>query len=111
MEARWAHNPKVVGSNPTPATIEARKGFFVARKQQGNKKIIQGLPLVPIGVGDQSVRVVSQPGEQSALCCSEIVTLPHFTRAPRSHTWICASGNSASSYVSAVAGEPFRVIR
>ncbi len=20
MEARWAHNPKVVGSNPTPAT-------------------------------------------------------------------------------------------
>ena len=22
MEARWAHNPKVVGSNPTPATNE-----------------------------------------------------------------------------------------
>jgi hypothetical protein len=22
VEARWAHNPKVVGSNPTPATKE-----------------------------------------------------------------------------------------
>jgi hypothetical protein len=22
LVARWAHNPKVVGSNPTPATIE-----------------------------------------------------------------------------------------
>ena len=28
MEARWAHNPKVVGSNPTPATN------FVAKKPQ-----------------------------------------------------------------------------
>ncbi len=27
-EARWAHNPKVVGSNPTPATIEALRGLF-----------------------------------------------------------------------------------
>src|SRR5439155_1234615 len=27
-EARWAHNPKVAGSNPAPATIEALRGLF-----------------------------------------------------------------------------------
>ncbi len=26
--ARWAHNPEVVGSNPTPATSENRPGLF-----------------------------------------------------------------------------------
>ena len=25
VEARWAHNPKVVGSNPTPATKESER--------------------------------------------------------------------------------------
>ena len=26
--ARWAHNPKVAGSNPAPATISARQGVL-----------------------------------------------------------------------------------
>ena len=30
LVARWAHNPKVVGSNPSPATLKTRLcgGFF-----------------------------------------------------------------------------------
>ena len=31
LVARWAHNPKVVGSNPTPATIE-NKGLTENRR-------------------------------------------------------------------------------
>ena len=33
LVARWAHNPKVVGSNPTPATIAGDRkiaSFFMA---------------------------------------------------------------------------------
>ena len=40
MEARRAHNPKVVGSNPTPATNEAKR-------QDGN---LRGRPAFSIGV-------------------------------------------------------------
>ncbi len=32
LVARWAHNPKVVGSSPAPATLEAERksfGFYI----------------------------------------------------------------------------------
>ncbi len=46
LVARWAHNPKVVGSNPTPATIEnkgltenRRSFFFLCPKGQVYRKL------------------------------------------------------------------------
>ncbi len=35
LVARWAHNPKVVGSSPAPATFKADRvsiGFFISLK-------------------------------------------------------------------------------
>ncbi len=43
LVARWAHNPKVVGSSPAPATFKADRvsiGFFIlgSQKKIDNKK-------------------------------------------------------------------------
>src|SRR5947208_3195605 len=52
-EARWAHNPKVVGSNPTPATTEALRGLFscllgtLRLTPQARIGIIPGVPAQP----------------------------------------------------------------
>ncbi len=45
LVARWAHNPKVVGSNPTPATnkikdLRQRKSFFYAQKGRFDTNLI-----------------------------------------------------------------------
>ena len=43
MAARWAHNPKVVGSNPTPATLAVSHlgGLAGAPSQEKNGGVAQ----------------------------------------------------------------------
>jgi hypothetical protein len=42
MVARRAHNPKVVGSNPAPATIFQVVVFFAFTFGESHKEVIQG---------------------------------------------------------------------
>ena len=78
--ARWAHNPKVVGSNPTPATKESSS-------YETSKNPIKS-PLSP----NRKWLLLNQPFFTEGLLClmSSLSRRPSFRRMPSPTTWLLA---------------------
>ncbi len=85
--ARWAHNPKVVGSNPTPATKES---ITYRRRFPKQDPIIPQSEMAP---PNQSFFI------EGLWCLSPPFARPAFRQTPalRLGYWLCASSPSSPS--------------